>query len=219
MKRKMNLFSTLLIIVLFFIASCTTTLTKSTTTLTKSTTTLTNVWKYENYQGGPFKKVFVLVTVQDPVFKRLCEDEFVRQFAAHGTDSVASYTVYLSHFISDKESITSKIKAVEADAVLITRLIKIEKEEMYVPEKYIIPTWYYDWYSYYSRGFGFNQSPSYKDENFRVITETNIYDTKNEKLIWFARSEILLVTCIRCQDITSPIKVIVDKLSSDQLIK
>jgi hypothetical protein len=219
MKRKMTLFSTYLIILLFFIASCAPTLTRSTPTLTKPAITLTYVWKYENYQGGPFKKAFVLVAVQDPVFKRLCEDEFVKQLTAHGTGSTASYTVYLTHFKSDKESITSKIKAVEADAVLITRLIKVDNESYVPEEKYDIPDWYYDWYSYYSSGFGLNQGPSYKDENFSIIMETNMYDAKNEKLIWVARSDVLLVTCIRCQDITSPIKVIVDQLSSDQLIE
>ena len=175
-----------------------------------------DVWKYENNQGGPFKKVFVLVALQDPVIERLFEDEFVSQLKAHGTDSVASYTFFLHHFISDKESITSKIKEMESEAVLIMRLIRIEKEEMYIPEKYIIPTWYYDWYSYYNKGFGF--IPHYKDENYLVIMETNMYDTQNEKLIWFARSEILTVSC-GCQEIKPFIKVIIDRLSSDQLIK
>jgi len=202
MKRKMSLFSTLPVIFLFLMASC--------------TTTLTNVWKYENYQGGPFKKVFVLVALQDPVIKRLLEDELVSQLKTHGTDSVASYTFFLHHFISDKESITSKIKELESEAVLIMRLIRIEKEEMYIPEKYIIPTWYYDWYSYYNKGFGF--IPHYKDENYLVIMETNMYDTQNEKLIWFARSKILTVAC-GCQEIKPFIKVIIDRLSSDQLIK
>jgi len=205
MKRKMSLFPTLPVIFLFFIASC--------------TTTLTNVWKYENYQGAPFKKVFLLVALQNPSFKALLEDEFVSQLKYHGTDSVVSYGFILYHYLSDKESIALNIKELEADAVLIVSLIKIEENNIYIPEQnFIIPTWYYDWYSYYSRSLRYMQIPKNNDENYFAIMETNMYDTKNEKLIWFARSEIVKITC-GCLEIKPVVKVIIDKLSSDQLIK
>jgi hypothetical protein len=205
MKTKISPFFFIPIIFVFFIASC--------------TPALTNVWKDEKYQGEPFKKVFVLVALTDPTMKRSLEDEFVSQLAAHKTGSVASYTFFLNVFITDKEYITSNLKELKPEAFLIMRLIKIRKEETYIPEKnYVIPSWYYDWYSYYSTGLQYIQSPKDNDENYFIIMETNMYEAKNEKLIWFARSDLLPFTC-GCLEIKSFIKVIIEKLSSQQLIR
>lgn len=204
MKKKIS-FSIFPVIFLLLIASC--------------TTKLTNVWKDENYQGAPFKKVFILVALQNPSIKTLFEDEFVSQLGTHRTDSVASYEIVPYYFISDKESIVSSIKETGADVVLIMNLIKTEKEEIYVPEQnFVIPTWYYDWYSYYSRSLKYIQIPKNDDEDYLAIIETNIYNSENEKLIWFVRSEIIRVTC-GCLEIKLVVKVIIDKLSSDQLIR
>ena len=221
MKKIISLFSTLPFIFIFLIVSCAPPPTTSPDMRpSELTIILPTAWKDENYQGERFKKVFIIAALQDPVFKRLCEDEFVRQLAAHGTDSVASYSVYLTHFISDKESVTAKIKQAQADALLIARLMKTDRAAQDVlQEKFVLPPWYYDWYEYYSSGFGLSQSPSYRDQNFRIITETTFYDTKEQKLLWFARSEILEVPCVRCQDITAPIKFIVERMSSDRLIE
>ena len=205
MKRNMILFSTLPIIFLFSIASG---------------ATLTDVWKDENYRGGPFKKVFVMAALPDPVIKSIIEDEVVRQLEVHWTDSVKSSTLFFSsHFISDKESITSKIRELKAEAVLVMKFIKVENEGIYVPRgKFIIPTLYYDWYSFYSSGFKYINTPAYKDDNYFALIETTIYDTKDEKLVWFARTSVEKVYC-GCQEILPFIKVVINKLSSDQLIK
>jgi len=205
MKRNMSLFSTLPIIFLFSIASC--------------ATTLSNVWKDENYRGGPFKKIFVMAPMTDPTIKALIEGGVVSQLEGYETDSVKSSTFFSSNFISDKESITSKIRELKAEAILIMRVIKIEKEEIYVPrEKFIMPTFYYDWYSYYSSSFKYIKTPAYKDDNYLAVMETTIYDTKDEKLVWFARSPLELVTC-GCGEVMPFIKAVIYKLSSDQLIK
>jgi hypothetical protein len=205
MKRKIVLFSTSLLF-LFSLVSC-------------APFTLHSAWKNENYQGGPFKKVIILVALQDPVIKRFVEDEFVSQLNFHSTDSVASYTKLQAYGVSDKESIASTIKELDADALLIAKLIKIDKDEIDVQEKkYIIPEWYYDWYIYYRKGFGYIKAPQYSDRNYFMYIDTGIYETKTGHLVWFAHSATLMVVC-GCQEIGYYIEEIINKLSSDKLIK
>jgi hypothetical protein len=189
---------------LFFITSC--------------TPTLTNVWKNENYQGGIFKNILVIVPLQDAIMKRMLEDEFVNQLASHKTDSVASHEVFINIYIFNDKFFASKIKEQDTDATLITRLIKVNKGEIPVTEKnFIIPESYYDWYRFYSSGLEDTQSPKYRDEDYLIIMETNLYDTNDEKLIWSGRSEISIVLCA-CTDIKPIVKAMVDRLSSDKLI-
>jgi len=184
-----------------------------------ATTTLTNVWKEKDYQSWPFDKIFVLVALQDPSLRRFSEDKIVSLLGLNGIQSVASYTILQNYGISDKESIASAIKESETDSFLIMRFIKIEIGDTYASEKkYTIPTWYHDWYTYYSRSFGHMQTPKYNDQNFFAVIETNMYYVKTETLIWSARSEILMVAC-GCEEIGSYIEDIIDKLISDQLIK
>jgi len=207
MKRKIVLFPTYFII-LFSLVSC------------APTVTVPSAWKDENYQGGPFKKILILSALQDPVIKRLVEDQFVSRLTFRGTDAVASYTILEAYVMSDKASIASAIKESDADAaLLVAKLIKIEKDEIGVREKkYIIPEWYHDWYVYYSRGFGYIKTPQYDDENYFMIIETSVYDTKTEQLVWFAHSATLMVAC-GCQEIRTHIEEIINKLSSDKIIK
>ena len=204
MNRKMILCFTLAVISLFSMVSC--------------TIRLTNVWKNEDFRGDtPFKKIFVLVALQDPVIKGLFEEEFVSQFIAYGTASAPSFE-FFSHYLVTKEKITSIIKALDADTLLIVRLTKSEKDQTYFSGgEYVMPTWYHDWYLYYTRSFSDIDTPLYKDEGYLAIAETNIYDTKTEKLIWFARSQVTFIAC-SCQEIIPFVKAIIDRLSSDHLL-
>ena len=187
--------------------------------ITSTATAATIFWKDDSYQQEPFKKVFVLVTLQDPALKRQLEDEFSKQLNNHGTDSVVSYPIFSSHSLSDKESITLKIKELEAEAIFIIRLMRVEKEDTTSSaNNFVFPRWYHDWYKYYSSGFGFIRTPTYTDDDYLVIAETNIYETPQKRLIWAARSDMFRVTC-GCLELVSFINVIINKLSSDHLIK
>jgi len=205
MKKLRVLCATLSAIVLFIITS--------------TATAATIFWKDDGYKREPFKKVFVLVTLQDPTLKKRLEDEFSNQLKNHGTDSVESYPFFSSHSLSDKESITSKIEELEAEAILIIRLMLVDKDDTTSSaDNYVVPIWYHDWYPYYSSGFKFIRTPTYTDGDYLVIAETNIYETPKKRLIWAARSDMFTVTC-GCRELTSFINVIIDKLSSDHLIK
>ena len=75
MNKRLSLLFALTVVFLFFVVSCASPPTISPDKMpSEITIRLPNVWKDENYQGEPFHTVFVIAALQDPVFKRLCEN-------------------------------------------------------------------------------------------------------------------------------------------------
>jgi hypothetical protein len=202
-KIKMPLFLFLLFIFLQFTSSC---------------TGLTHIWIDEGYRPLPVKKVFVTGIMLDISMKKLVEDEFSTLLSDHRTGSVESYKLISYYSTPDRDTIISTIKSQDADVFLIARLIAFKKGEVLLPGRpSVLPAWYRDWYSYYTDGLNFVQSPGYIVENDLIIMETNVYDTATENLIWSAQSETALLTC-GCEEIKVLIRDTVKRMAHDKLI-
>ena len=187
--KHFNLFI-LAIISLLLITSC-------------ASTKLYSVWRDEGYRDH-IKRVFIIGVSPKPVIRRIFEREFVNQLKSHGVDAVASNQVIPSDKMLDKETIVSKIKDLDIDTVLITRLA----------EKKTITTYVRDWYGYYSGNYG----RVFKDE--LVSLETNLYEVRTGKLIWSASSETILMEGRSIyRNIESLVKVMVKHLSEEKFIK
>jgi len=183
-----------------------------------SCTGVTHTWRDEGYRAVPVKKIFVTGIMLDISMKRLVEDEFSSLLYDHNTDGVESYKLISYYSTPDKDTIISTIKSKEADAFIITRLVAYKKGEVPEPGKaYILPNWYYDWYSYYINGFTSISTPGYIIENDLVILETNLYDTATEKLVWSAQSETALLIC-GCEEIKALVRTTVKRMAHDKLI-
>jgi hypothetical protein len=199
MKRKWAIFSIMAAVCWLITTSC-------------ATTTLNAVWKDPNYQGGKREKVLVVGVSKNPTQRRLFEDALVAQLKARGTDAVASYTIIPTEEMSDKAAVESKIKTMEVDTILVTKLVAKKTEKVSSAPAPYPPTYYYrGWYDYYSRSYG--------DEYEYEVTslETNLYETETGKLIWSAFSDTYVGTASE-RDIKSFVKVIINSLSDNQLI-
>ncbi len=170
------------VIFLFIMTSC-------------ATTELNSVWRDDNY-SGKIKRVLVIGVIKRPALRRFFEHEFVQQLKAHGTDAVAGFTVLPPDKEADKDIIASKLKELDVDGVLITRLVDKKTLETHIPGKvysghahYAPPVHYRGWHSYYSRSNTVIYSQGYTVKAEVVIVETNLYDTGSEKLVWSALSE------------------------------
>ena len=193
MKRKMNLFCCMAVIAIFIITSCATT-----------GTTFTSVWKDKAYEGGTLNKIFVIGASKKPNIRKMFEDEFVNQLKAQGADGVASYNTLSPEKMLAKGAILGPVHRLEADSVLITKLILREAAIKYVPPQHRnINTQYSRSYNY-----AFNRGYILQDE--AVSLETNLYDARNQKLIWSALSE----TFIRGSD-DEVIKKLIMKIIKD----
>jgi hypothetical protein len=144
------------------------------------------------------------------------EGMFVAGLEARGNNAVASYKLISIDQLPDRDLVASKIKSIGADAVLVTRLVDRKTIETYDPGVvYGFPSFYDDWWGYYDYVV---VTPGYTDETQLLVAETNLYDIKTEKLIWSARSETE-VTEGDQQLIKTFVKIVIDRLSSDRLIK
>lgn len=202
LKNKELVLILLYIFTLMFIFSC-------------STKPSINVWVYENYPEETFKKIFVLVAVNDPVIKVNSEEEFVKRLSFNNIDAIASYTVLRYHVLSNKKTIMSIIKDNGADCLLIMRIINIDSDNKNIilkPSQ--VGEWYYNWYEYYSNGYSFIPSPKKFTDNYFAVMEVTFYNIKDEKLLWLGQSELFLMDCA-CEDIKPLIRLLTDRLSSD----
>jgi len=177
-----------------------------------ATTELTSVWKDSSYQGGPIKKILIIGVFKEGNLKRYFEDEFARQLKTRGVDAVPSYTIFPEEDVLDKETITSKIKELKMDSVLITRVMDVTDVSGY--ETY--PTHvdpggtFYDYYVLCCQ--------TVVSVGYVVVMETRIFEEKYDKLIWSASSETSLQ---RSREYTfkSFIQTMINDLSYRHLIR
>jgi hypothetical protein len=154
-----------------------------------ASTQLNSVWKDPNYQARP-AKIMVIGVARNPINRRIFEDEFVAQLKARGTAAIASYTVLPDREQDDHEAIAAKVKELGADTILITRLVSKKIVQTYIPATpYFPPPHYGSWPDYYGYGYRYMYTPGYIAEDEYAVIETNLYEAKNDKLVWAASSE------------------------------
>jgi len=201
MKQSSKLLCCLMIISSFLLTSC-------------ATTILTTVWKDESFKG-PVGKIAVIGIFKTPAIRNFFEDEFSRQLKTHGIEAVASYTIIPVDDQSDKDIVASKLRNLGMDFVLVTRLVDRKTVQTYIPgQAYMVPGYYRSWGGYYQYAY----SPGYLVEDTYAYAETNIYDVKNDKLIWSARSETE-ISGMNQELIRSFVKIMIDRLSADAVIR
>ncbi len=179
-----------------------------------ATTSLTAVWKDSSFEG-PIKKIAVIGIFRTPAVRNLFEDEFVGQLRGHGVEAVASYTFIPIDELSDQGAITAKLEKLGIDKVLVTRLVDRKTVQSYVPgQVYAVPGYYRSWGGYHRYVY----TPGYIVEDTYAFAETNIYEVKNDRLIWSARSETQ-ISGAKQELIQSFVKIMSDRLSADGLVR
>jgi len=122
-----------------------------------ASTKFPEIWKDETYKGHP-EKILVINMFPNPFNRRLFEDEFVKALKDRRIDAVASYTVIPNPVVSNQDAIVAQAKEVSADTVLVNRAVGTRMGE--------------------SGGHG-----NYEYEDLYVITQTDVYDMKSNRLI------------------------------------
>ena len=162
-----------------------------------ASTQMTSVWRDSQYQGGPLKKVAIIVVHSNDLNRRMVEDEIARSLAGGTTRVVPSYTV-LEKLEKDQVAITSKLLAQGFDGALVGRLAALVKDETYRP-----PTTYavfggpylaggpgFDTFGgYYGYAYNVAYDPGYTRVDTRVVIETILYKLPEAKPIWTGTTE------------------------------
>jgi hypothetical protein len=161
----------------------------------------------------------VIGVAKKPVTKRIFEDEFVRQLTTRGIGAVASYSVMPDGKQNNHAVIAAKMKEHGADAVLISRLVNKKTVQTYVPGSvYYPPPNYSNWRDYYGYGYEAVYTPGYMAEDEYALMEINLYDARNDKLIWSATSETTVMGSDQDQ-IKSYIGVMVSAMVEQKLLR
>jgi hypothetical protein len=156
-------------------------------------------WKDPQVQENRYKHIFVAGLTQNAVAKHAFEGNMGKELEAAGVKCTKGTDLFPYQFTKenrpDKEMILSKVREAGSDAILTFALVKQKEEVHYVPGSVYAPPagpygGYYGsfggYYGYYGNRM---YDPGYYTQDDVYFIESNLYDTRSEKLIWSAQSE------------------------------
>ena len=177
MNRTIKLFGVFAIIALFVLTSC-------------ATTELTKVWKDSAYSGGPMESVMVVGVSKKAENRKMFEQFFTKQFKSNGIKAVSSAAVIPGDNDPNKDKIKGAAQQQGMGTVLVTHLVGVEEEETHHSAAFTAtPDHHLLFGTYYTGTYRYEYRPGYTEQNTKVRLESNLYETKTEKLIWTATSE------------------------------
>ena len=160
----------------------------------KSTKLVTS-WKNPEYSGPRLHKILVLGMSDKPGVRADFEDALSKLVGGNGVEAIPGNTILLRPEDTklDLNYLKTQIREFKIDAVIVSRLIKVEKNTTYIPGMaYAVPYPYYrSFYGYYGAVYPVVYSPDYLREDTTVRVETNVYAvTSGEgELVWTGVSD------------------------------
>lgn len=192
-----------------------------TLTACSTDTKLVKSWSDDTYTRGPLRNVLIIGVSNEPSKRRLLENAFTKAFKQNKVDALASLAIMPADVKIAKQTVQSAISGRNIDAVLVTRLVRVEDKTFYSGPH---PTTYrserqfrQDLWQHYDSVYDYAHDLSLHKKQRSVVLESNIYDAKTAKLIWSIQSETL--------DPKSPNEIIrslglliIENLKKDKLI-
>jgi len=151
-------------------------------------------WKNPEYSGTRFHRILVLGMSAKPGVRADFEDALSALITQAGVEAVPGNTILLRPEGTklDLNYLKTQVSAFKIDAVIVSRLVKVDKNITYVPGTPYMPYPYYgSFYGYYGALYPVVYSPDYLREDTTVRVETNVYAvTSGEgQLVWTGTSD------------------------------
>lgn len=158
-------------------------------------TKLVASWKNPEYSGPHFHRILVLGMSAKPGVRADFEDALSKLVARNGVEAIPGNTILLrpedTHL--DMNYLKTQIKEFKIDAVIVSRLVRVENTTTYIPgQAYVMPYPYYrSFYGYYGAVYPVVYSPDYLREDRTVRVETNVYaaTSPDGELVWTGVSD------------------------------
>jgi hypothetical protein len=148
-------------------------------------------WFNPNYEGQTFHKILVIGVAQNLEVRADFEDKMAAQIARPGIETIPGNHILLRpdpNVKPDLDYLRGQIRDNHIDAVVVSRLLKIDKKVTIVPSStYIAPyPYYYSFYGYLGAVYPMVYDPGYIQEDTTVSVETNVYATSkpDSDLVW-----------------------------------
>ena len=152
-------------------------------------------WKNPAYSGQKPHRVLVLGMSGNPEVRADFEDDLSAAIASDGLEAIPGNTIFFRPHSGelDRDYLKGQIRDFKIDAVLVSRLVKVDKTITNIPGySYALPYAYYrSFYGYYGTVYQQVYSPGYLREDTSVRVETNFYSATppNGELIWTGTSD------------------------------
>jgi len=151
-------------------------------------------WKNPEYSGARFHRILVLGMSAKPGVRADFEDALSALITQAGIEAVPGNTILLRPEGTklDLNYLKTQVSTFKIDAVIVSRLVKVDKNITYVPGTPYMPYPYYgSFYGYYGALYPVVYSPDYLREDTTVRVETNLYAvTSGEgQLVWTGTSD------------------------------
>lgn len=191
-----------------------------------SSTMLTERWKDQNYNER-ISRIIVVGISESESRRRLFEDTLVAQLNKRGVEAFSSAELISAEKEVNKESILAAVKEKSIDSVIVTRLVSVDEQATYLPGSVTVDSsghyrpgqdYYYNFNDYYTESTSSTTlTPGNVVTDTIVSLETNLYETKQQQLVWSVTSETFNPNDIN-KSIQKLSETIVNRLSKDRLI-
>jgi Domain of unknown function (DUF4136) len=183
-----------------------------------ASTKIVNQWVSPDYASPHFRKILVIGVSKQPSIRRTFEDEFVKQLKAAGVEAVPSYLYIPEDGQVDESRLQATVKQANADGVIITRLVRVEKKTLVSPGFYQpAPAVSFGFYRGYSAAWlGYYEPPRVYQYDV-YISETSLYDTARNQLVWTGTAETTAPDEIS-KEIERYVDTVIDALKSRNLL-
>jgi hypothetical protein len=187
-------------------------------------TKLVMSWKNPAYVSGKkFNRVLALGLSDKTAVRADFEDALAAQLTQTGVTAIAGNSILLRPESTQMDLNYLKIQVREhkIDAVVVSRLIKVENKVTYIPGgPYVSPFPYYNtFYGYYRAVYPVVYSPDYLREEKKVRIETNFYSTTSPDgdLVWTGVTDTFNPSNVK-KSINALVKLVVKQMQSEGVL-
>ena len=184
-----------------------------------ASTSLQNEWRAEEDSGPALRKVLVIGVAKREDVRRTFEDGFVAALKARGVNAVASHSTVLETDPEASEKVREAVKATGADGILMTRLVKVDKQTQTttVGQPMVMPM-HYNMYGYYPKMWLGAYGPPMTVSYDVAILETRVFRAASEKLVWVGGTETFAPSSNVREETEAFAKVIIEALAKAKLL-
>jgi hypothetical protein len=159
-----------------------------------ASTKIVHRWVLTGLPMPKFRKMLVASVMENYLIRQGFEDQMKTLLAKYGVEGVQSYMVLPPKNEMMEGELKQRIKESSLDSVLVVRpkAVRTETQEVVTGGVYVPPPGYYTFWPYWNMAYSdFYVTSTTTRENIVVRVEFNLYNTKDEKLVWSGESDTI----------------------------
>jgi hypothetical protein len=180
-------------------------------------------WRNPNAPAQQFRRVLALGLSEKTAIRADFEDALAAQLEATGRQAIPGNTILLRPEGAQLSLnyLRTQVRDNQIEAVVVYRLIKVEKTVAYIPggPSFVPYPYYGTFYGYYGSVYPMVYSPDYLREEKKVRIETNLYllSEGDGVLVWTGITDTFNPTDVD-KAIGKLVKLLVKQMQSDAVL-